>query len=102
MECTLVFDGCPPKEKQHEHQRRCDKEGGVAINAIFIAMCVHIRRLQFVKYSVSPAESDMQVGQHRGNGAACGGIPVCYDSDEVAYGNKVVIIVDDWAGESTG
>ena len=24
------------------------------------------------------------------------GIPVCCDSDEVGYGNKLVVIVDDW------
>ena len=96
---TLVFDGCPLKEKQCEHQRRCDKGGGVAINTIFIAMCMHICRLRFVKYIVSPAEADMQVDRHRGDGVACGGIPVCCDSDEVAYGNKVVVVVNDWAQE---
>ena len=57
-------------------------------------MCVHIRRLRFVKYIVSPAEADMHVRWHRGDGAARGGIPVCCDSDEVAYANKVVVIVD--------
>ena len=40
---TLVFDGCPPKEKQHEHQRRCDRGGDVAINAIFIVCaCIFV------------------------------------------------------------
>ena len=41
----------------------------------------------------------MQFGRHRGNGAACDGIPVCCDLNEVAYGNKVVVIVDNWARE---
>ena len=41
----------------------------------------------------------MQIGRHQGDGAACGGIPVCCGSDEVAYGNKVVVIVDDFARE---
>ena len=41
----------------------------------------------------------MQFGRHRGNGAACDGIPVCCDLNEVAYGNKVVVIVDAWEQE---
>ena len=91
---TMVFDGCPPPEKRHEHQRRRAKEGGVVVDGVFIAMCVQICRVRSVKYLVSPAEADMQVGRIRG-----GSIPVCNDSDEVAYGNKYVVIVDNWGRE---
>ena len=87
---VLVFDGCPPEEKRHEHQRRRARAGGVRIDATFIAMCVQICRARCVEYVVSPAEADMQVGRHDR------GVPVCCDSDEVGYGNKLVVIVDDW------
>ena len=35
----------------------------------------------------------MQVGRYDH------GVPVCRDSDEVAYGNKLVVIVDEWGRE---
>ena len=84
---TLVFDGCPPQEKRHEHQRRRQKEDTVVIKATFIAMCVLICRRRFAKYVVSPAEADMQVGRLRAVDAIVA-IPVCRDSDEIAYGNR--------------
>jgi len=90
---TMVFDGCSPPEKRHELKRRRAKGGGIVIDGVFIAMCVNICRVRSVKYVVSPAEADMQVGR------LCGGIPVCNDSDELAYGNRLVVIVDNWGRE---
>lgn len=34
-EYTLVFDGCPAKEKQYENQQHCDKGRGFAIKTFF-------------------------------------------------------------------
>jgi hypothetical protein len=63
-------------------------------------MCVLICRRRFVKYVVSPAEADMQVGCCRDQAGDLDlGIPVCRDSDEIAYGNRLVIFIDNWAKE---
>ena len=32
---TMIFDGCPPPEKAHEHERRKDKEGGLRITSTY-------------------------------------------------------------------
>ena len=56
---VMVFDGCRPEEKRHEHQRRRAKAGNVVIDGTFIAICVEICRSRSVKYVVSPAEVDM-------------------------------------------
>ena len=55
---TLVFDGQPPKEKCHEHQRRCERENNVVVDATFIAICVLIYKCYYVRCIVTPAEAD--------------------------------------------
>ena len=82
---TLVFDGQPPDEKRHEHTRRCGDDNHVVIKAEFIAIC----KRHFIHFIVSPAEADMQVGKIQ-----TGAVVVCRDSDETAYGNLTVVIVD--------
>ena len=59
-------------------------------------MCVCICQRHFVNFIVSPAEADMQVGRRRRDDTEDVPILVCCDSDEVAYGNPYVIIVDCW------
>ena len=93
-EYTLVFDGIPPKEKRHEHRRRQSKQGSLTMTAKFISICILICKRHFVKFVVAPAEADMQVGR-----TADGGIPVCRDSDDIAFGNFTVVIVDSWPKE---
>ena len=85
---TLVFDGMPPTEKRHEHCRR-QRKGSLTMTAEFISVCILICKRHFVKFIVAPAEADMQVGR-----TADGGIPVCRDSDDIAFGNFTVVIVD--------
>ena len=91
---TLVFDGRPPEEKRHEHARRREKVGSVVIDSTFISICVVICKRHFVKYVVAPAEADMQVGRWQD-----GAVPVCRDSDEIAYGNRYVVFIDNWHRE---
>ena len=93
-EYTLVFDGVPPTEKRHEHRRRQSKQGSLTMTAEFISICILICKRHFVKFVVAPAEADMQVGR-----TADGGIPVCRDSDDIAFGNYTVVIVDSWPKE---
>ena len=54
-------------------------------------MCVQVCKRFFIPFIVSPLEADMQAGQR--NKSA---IPVCRDSDLLAYGNKKVIIMDSY------
>ena len=91
---TLVFDGRPPDEKRHEHARRRGDGDHIIIKAEFIAMCVLVCKRHFVGFIVSPAEADMQVGKMQPDA-----VVVCRDSDEVAYGNRTVVIVDSWPKE---
>ena len=91
---TLVFDGRPPEEKRHEHARRREKVGSVVIDSTFISICVVICKRHFVKYVVAPSEADMQVGRWQD-----GAVPVCRDSDEIAYGNRYVVFIDNWHRE---
>ncbi|KAL7552027.1 hypothetical protein ACHAWF_017125 [Thalassiosira exigua] len=93
-----VFDGRPPIEKQHEHQRRKDRNEGsddaITINSTFIAMCSKVCNRYFANYVVGPSEADMQVGRRRE-----GTVAVCRDADLIAYGHKIVVIVDSYSNE---
>jgi hypothetical protein len=91
---TVVFDGCPPVEKQHEHMRRRQDPTSIVITSDYIAMCVQVCKTRCMDYVVAPAEADMQVGRRRDDT-----IVLCRDSDEIAYGNKFVIIVDSYTKE---
>ena len=62
-------------------------------------MCVHICQRWFVKYIVSVATAYMQVVRRHHGDAEDRPIPVCCDSDEIAYDNLYVIIVDCWPRE---
>ena len=92
---TCIFDGCPPAEKAHEHRRHSEKEDSIRINSTCIAMHVIICKRCFVKYTVAPTEADMQVGRRNKST-----IVVCRDSDEVAYGNKYIVMVDSYSKEA--
>ena len=91
---TMIFDGCPPPEKAHEHERRKDKEGGLRITSTYIAMCKEVCKDSGVPYIVAPQEADMQVC--RRNPSA---IAICFDSDEIAYGCRRVLAVDSYFRE---
>ena len=91
---TLVFDGPRPEEKRHENARRSGNDAHIDIKAEFIAMCVVVCQRHFFRFIVSPAEADMQVGRTRPEA-----VVVCRDSDEIAYGNRIVVIVDSWPKE---
>ena len=94
LETTLVFDRQPPDEKRHEHARRRGDDSHVVIKAEFIAMCVLLFKRHFVRFIVSPAEADMQACKIQTEA-----VVVCRDSDEIAYGNRTVVIVDSWPRE---
>ena len=83
---TLVFDGQPPDEKRHEHARRRGDDNHVVIKAEFIAMCVLVCKRHFIRFIVSPAKADMQVGNIQTEA-----VVVCRDSDEIAYGNRTIV-----------
>ena len=68
--------------------------GSGVINSTFIFICVVICKRHFVKYVVAPAEADMQVGRWQD-----GAVPACCDSDEIAYGNRYVVFIDNWHRE---
>ena len=89
-----VFDGCPPAAKRHEHTRRKSREGGIVVNSTFISICANVCRRNFIPFVVTPLEADMQVGRTRE-----GSVAVCRDSDLVAYGNRLTVIVDCWPKE---
>ena len=91
---TCIFDGRPPIEKCHEHQRRRGWDDSVVVDSTFIAICAKICKRHFVKYVVAPYEADMQVGRQKE-----GTVAVCRDSDEIAYGNKLVVIIDNYQKE---
>jgi hypothetical protein len=91
---TCIFDGRPPIEKCHEHQRRRGRDDSVVVDSTFIAICAKICKRHFVKYVVAPYEADMQVGRQKE-----GTVAVCRDSDEIAYGNKLVVIIDNYQKE---
>ena len=89
---VLVFDGHPPKIKEHEHARQKSKDDSIRINATFIAIFIRVCKRHFVRYIVAPEEADMQVGRTRG-------VPVCRDADLIAYGHSTVVFVDNWSRE---
>ena len=91
---TCVFDGRPPPAKRHEHTRRRQHNDGVVMTSTFIAICANICRNRFLPYVVAPLEADMQIGRR-----SEGTVAVCRDSDEVAYGNRLTVIVDSWPKE---
>ena len=93
---TMIFDGHPPDEKMHEHDRRSKRgDDSVIINSTYIAMCAKVCKQRYLNYIVSPSEADMQAG--RRDKLA---IPVCRDSDLIAYDNKIVVIVDSYIKET--
>ena len=78
----VIFDGIPPKEKSHEHQRRRAQrsDDDIVIDSTYISMCVKVCQRCQVPFVVAPFEADSQVGRRRENT-----IPVCGDSDLIAY-----------------
>ena len=90
----LIFDGIPPKEKSHEHDRRRLQrtDDDIAIDATYIAACIKACRYYHIPFVVAPFEADSQVGRRRDNS-----IPVCGDSDLIGYGHKSVIIVSSYS-----
>ena len=60
-------------------------------------MCARICKRLYYNYVVAPMEADMQAG--RGEEDAEDAVVVCRDSDLIAYGNKLVVLVDNWARE---
>lgn len=91
----VIFDGKPPSEKRFEHARRRDREDGVVITSLFIAYCVEICKAMCVPYMVAAGEADVQVGKQRD-----GAIAATRDSDLLAYGNKRVILIDNYASQT--
>ena len=91
---TVVFDGCPPIEKQHEHDRRRQDPTSIVITSEYIAMCIRVCKNRCMNFVVAPAEADMQVGRLSENA-----VVLCRDSDEIAYGNKLVVLIDHYAKE---
>mmetsp|Transcript_9285 Transcript_9285/g.13933 ORF Transcript_9285/g.13933 Transcript_9285/m.13933 type:complete len:185 (+) Transcript_9285:1-555(+) len=57
-------------------------------------MCAEVCEKYFFDYIIAPEEADMQVG--RRNKTA---IAICRDSDLIAYGHQVVVIVDSYIKE---
>lgn len=90
----LMFDGCPPQEKVHEHARRRNKESGVAIISTFVRICTQVCKQCCVPYIVAPSQADMKVC--RGNPTA---IAMCRDSDELVYRCNKFVIVDSYFKE---
>lgn len=90
----MIFDGIPPIEKQAEHTRRQNDPNSIRITSDYIAMCIQVCKSRCIPYIVAPAEADMQVGRRHNNS-----IVLRRDSDEVAYGNEFVVIVDSYAKE---
>ena len=87
----VIFDGKPPTEKRFEHARRRDREDGVEITSLFIAFCIEVCKVMCVPYMVAAGEADVQVGKQRD-----GAIAATRDSDLLAYGNKRVILIDNY------
>ena len=77
-----------------EHMRRSQDPSSIAITSDYIAMCVQVCKTRCIDYVVAPAEADMLVGRQRDDT-----IVLCRDSDEIAYGNKFVVIVDSYTKE---
>jgi hypothetical protein len=90
----FVFDGPRPEEKRHKHARRSGDDTHIDIKAEFIAVCVVVCKRHFIRFIVSPAKANMQVGRTR-----LEAVVVCRDSDEIAYGNCIVVIVGSWPKE---
>jgi hypothetical protein len=65
--------------------------GSVVIDSTFVSTCVIICKQHFVKYIVAPAKADMQV-KHWQDAA----VPVCRDSNKIAYGKRYVIFINNW------
>ena len=57
-------------------------------------MCVLVCKRHFIRFIVSLVEADMKVGKIQTEA-----VVVCRDSDEIAYGNRTVAIVDSWPRE---
>ena len=95
----VIFDGIPPKEKSHEHQRRRAQrsDDDIVIDSTYISMCVKVCQRCQVPFVVAPFEADSQVGRRRENT-----IPVCGDSDLIAYGHPTVVIVSSYMCSKEG
>eukprot|EP00984_Skeletonema_dohrnii_P032075 scaffold25492_cov80-Skeletonema_dohrnii-CCMP3373.AAC.2 len=91
---TAILDGASPAEKAFEHQRRVNKEDSISINSTYIAMCAKVCRTMFIDFVVAPEEADMQVGRRSNSTTAMG----C-DSDLIAFGNKIVVMIDNYHQE---
>jgi len=91
---TAILDGTSPAEKAFEHQRRGDKEDSITINSTYIAMCAKVCRTMFIDFVVAPEEADMQVGRRDKSTIAMG----C-DGDLIAFGNKIVVMMDNYHQE---
>jgi 5'-3' exonuclease len=107
---VVVFDGGDSPIKQHERRRRDEHHASASSHAgkirnepLYIALACKICRDCFVDYMVAPEEADPQCRYARF--ARVDGDPteptlvVTGDSDLIAYGNKVVMIVGSWAKE---
>lgn len=96
---VIVFDGRPPPEKAPEHQRRASSADHLSVTSLFIAMCVLVCRRHYFEYVVAPFEADVQAG--RGfHDNACTVVILTGDSDLIAYGNKIVVVVKSWFQET--
>ena len=74
---------------------RCIQDpSSIAITSDYIAMCVQVCKTRCIDYVVAPAEADIQVGRRPDET-----IVLCRDSDEIAYGNKFVVIIDSYTKE---
>lgn len=92
---TCIFDGFPPPQKKHEHERRQMKEGSIAITSDFIILCTKVCSRMFIPFVVARLEADMQAGRNHYRS-----IPVCRDSDLLAYRNDLVVIGDSYSKET--
>ena len=92
---TCIFDGFPPPQKKHEHARRQMKEDSIAITSDFIILCTKVCSRMFIPFVVARSEADMQAGRNHYRS-----VPVCRDSDLLAYNNHLVVIVDSYSKET--
>jgi len=57
-------------------------------------MCAKVCRTMFIDFVVAPEEADMQVGRRSNSTTA-----MACDSDLIAFGNKIVVMIDNYHQE---
>jgi len=87
LDINCVFDGQRPYEKRHEHARRSNSSG-ITITSNYIAMCIRVCKRFIIDNVVVFEEADAQVGRCKVKAE----IIICNDSDELALGNKKVVV----------